>query len=196
MELPVTTDKAEKLVHAQLVRRTTFESDCSSEQLASVTAATEDCASMAKAAANAATSGDAAFLEKYFMDSFESTRSKVAEVFQAVAKECQNTPGGSSTSHCTDQMNHCSGNVLAYTYWQGYGTEQAGEVYYCPSYYNLPSDGSYCHGQTQGGNVLHEMTHAVAGTDDLGYGYDAISMLSTEQALMNADTYTLYAQGK
>ena len=112
------------------------------------------------------------------MDSSESTRSHVAEVFQAVAKECSNTPGGQTTSHCSDGMNHCSGNVLAYTYWSGYSQDQAGEVFYCPSYYSLPQDGTYCHAQTQGGNVLHEMTHAVAGTDDLGYGYDAIVQLS------------------
>lgn len=196
LELPVTLDQAETLAHTQLIKRTTFESDCSGEQLATVKAATEDCASMASAAADAATNGDASFLEKYFMDSSDATRSKVAEVFQAVAKECQNTPGGASTSHCTDQLNHCSGNVLAYTYWQGYGQDQAGEVYYCPSYYQLPDDASYCQGQTQGGTIFHEMTHAVAGTDDLAYGYYAISQLSTEQALTNADSYTVFAEGR
>jgi len=194
LELPIAAEQAETLELARLTKRTTFESDCSGEQLQAVTAATEDCASMASAAAEAATNGDAAFFENYFGDSSSATRSKVAEVFNAVAKECSATPGGSTTSSCTDAMNRCSGGVLAYTYWQGYGTDTDGQVFYCPSYYQLPEQGSYCHGQTQGGTILHEMTHAVAGTDDLGYGYAAASQLSTEQALMNADSYTVFAE--
>lgn len=48
--------------------------------------------------------------------------------------------------------------------------------------------------------MLHEETHAPGvyspGTDDLGYGYAAATRLSSSQALNNADSYALYANGR
>lgn len=44
------------------------------------------------------------------------------------------------------------------------------------------------------------MTHAPGvyspGTEDNGYGYDAATALSSSQAVNNADSYALYANGK
>jgi len=36
---------------------------------------------------------------------------------------------------------------------------------------------------------------SVAGTDDLGYGYNNARQLTTAQALNNADSYALFANG-
>lgn len=48
--------------------------------------------------------------------------------------------------------------------------------------------------------TLHEYTHAPAvfspGTEDNAYGYSASTSLSSSAAVLNADTYALYANGK
>lgn len=196
LELPITS--AQVVDQADVKRkRTTIQSDCSSEQSAVIMAANEGCVSLANGAADAATSGPAEMIEKYFKDSSDSTRSKVAEIFKAVSKECAATPGGTSESYCTDPRNFCSGNLVAYTYWTTGGYEEVRNVYYCPRYFdNMPSDSTRCHSQSQASNVLHEMTHALAETDDHAYGFDACMALSAEQAIDNADTFALFATGK
>ena len=54
--------------------------------------------------------------------------------------------------------------------------------------------------QDQATTVLHEFAHAPGvyspGTDDLGYGYAAATALTTAQALNNADSFALYANGE
>jgi hypothetical protein len=46
---------------------------------------------------------------------------------------------------------------------------------------------------------LHEETHAPGvyspGTEDNGYGYSAATSLSSYDAVLNADSYALYANG-
>jgi hypothetical protein len=74
-------------------------------------------------------------------------------------------------------------------------------ITYCPIFFSdLPALASSCHAQDQATTVLHEETHAPGvyspGTQDLGYGYAAATRLSASQALNNADTYALYANGK
>jgi len=59
---------------------------------------------------------------------------------------------------------------------------------------------STCHAQDQATTTLHEFTHAPGvyspGTQDNGYGYSAATALSASRALLNADSYALYANGK
>lgn len=56
-----------------------------------------------------------------------------------------------------------------------------------------------CHAQDQATTVLHEETHAPAvyspGTEDNGYGYSAATALTSARAVLNADSYALYANG-
>jgi hypothetical protein len=52
---------------------------------------------------------------------------------------------------------------------------------------------SDCDGYDQGAVMLHEMTH-LYGTQDLGYGVQAVQALSASDAANNADTYRYYAQ--
>ena len=68
----------------------------------------------------------------------------------------------------------------------------------CPIYYSeLPLITSTCHAQDQTTTSIHEFTHAPAtyspGTADNAYGYAASTALSSAQAILNADTYALYA---
>ena len=88
----------------------------------------------------------------------------------------------------------CSSNVLAYT------VPSDSFISYCNLFFTaLPALTSSCHGQDQATTALHEETHAGSvyspGTDDLGYGYAAATRLTTAQALNNADSYALFANG-
>lgn len=180
-------------------KRTTIQNDCSSAQQQAITAANQACTKLANAAAEAALSGPAIPLQSYFKSASQSTRQKIANVYRAVATECDKTPGGTSTSHCTDPYNNCSRDLLAYTFWQGSGSSQVGTTYYCPRYFNdaiLQASSDQCHEQSRATNTLHEMTHAVAGTSDLAYGIDGVMALSSEDAIVNADTYALFATGE
>lgn len=186
-----------------LKKRTTVESDCSSDQQSAITAASKNCATLASAAADAACSGSADTFQSYFKDTSTTTRNKVADLFREVADECGSTPGGVSESSCTDPQGSCGGNLIAYTVWsETYGasggtTNRNEKIYYCPLYFSMPaSTPEQCHQQCRGSNTLHEMTHAVGSTKDVAYGYQAVMRLSTSQALDNADTYALYANGK
>ncbi|KAL3962908.1 hypothetical protein ACCO45_004431 [Purpureocillium lilacinum] len=111
----------------------------------------------------AASSGPAEKMEEFFKASDSNTRNTVAGVFSRVAEECGSTSSGASTYYCTDVGNYCESNVLAYT--------------------------------DQATTNLHECTHLteIQGTDDLGYGYDAILQLSASEELNNADTYAVFA---
>ncbi|KAJ5682088.1 uncharacterized protein N7477_002028 [Penicillium maclennaniae] len=109
-------------------------------------------------------------------------------------KEAQSTSSGSTTYYCTDVYGYCETNVLAYT------LPSLNAIANCDIYYSyLPSLASTCHEQDQATTTLHEFTHAPGvyspGTEDLGYGYSAASSLSSSQAVLNADSYALYANG-
>lgn len=186
-----------------LKKRTTVESDCSSDQASAITAASQNCASLASAAADAACSGSTDTFQSYFKDSSTTTRDKVADLFRKIATECGSTPGGKSESSCSDPQGSCGGNLIAYTVWSetysgdGTTTSRDEKIYYCPLYFSMPaSTPEQCHQQCRGSNTLHEMTHAIGSTKDVAYGYQAVMGLSSSQALDNADTYALYANGE
>jgi len=188
-----------KAVDKLIMKRVTVEDDCSTSQRSALAAANTKCASMALAAAQAATSGSAEMFEQYFKDSSSSTRSTVAAHYRTVANDCSST-GGPTTSYCSDPYEYCSGDLLAYTIWQNTGmaadSGRIGTIYHCPRFFNdIPAGPTQCHEQSQGTNALHEETHAVAGTVDIAYGFSGISRLSSSQAIQNADTYALYANG-
>ncbi|KAI1155685.1 neutral protease 2-like protein [Nemania diffusa] len=157
---------------AFLNKRTSVQSDCTSSKLTSTRNAVTACRSFAAAASSAALSNTA----------------KVNEYF--IITECGSTTGGSSRTYCSDVYGACASNVLAYT------LPSASYIVNCPLYFSaLPATTSSCHAQDQATTTLHEVTHLtqVAGTDDLGYGYNAATRLSSSQALNNADSYALFA---
>lgn len=90
--------------------------------------------------------------------------------------------------------NSCETNVLAYT------LPSQNVIANCDIYYSdLPALTSKCHNQDQATTTLHEFTHAPGvyspGTEDNGYGYSAATALSSADAVLNADSYALYANG-
>ncbi len=53
-----------------------------------------------------------------------------------------------------------------------------------------------CHGKDRGGNLLHELSHAVLDPVNFDYalGWNAIQGISPDQRKRNADTYEYFAQ--
>ena len=81
----------------------------------------------------------------------------------------------------------CEVNVYAYTY---YGSDT---IYLCDSYIYAQAYGY----NSKFGTIVHEMTHAVAGTKDLAYGeYDCLNLAQTNpnSAVMNADNYEYFVE--
>ncbi|GJN73805.1 metallo-endopeptidase [Purpureocillium lilacinum] len=171
-------------------KRTNVQSDCTGERLSVTEQALQNCESLSRTAQQAASSGPAEKMEEFFKASDSNTRNTVAGVFSRVAEECGSTSSGASTYYCTDVGNYCESNVLAYT------VPSQSYMVYCDLYFNdLPPLTSTCHAQDQATTNLHECTHLteIQGTDDLGYGYDAILQLSASEELNNADTYAVFA---
>ena len=132
---------------------------------------------------------------EYYKTTASSTRTTVANRLTAVANECGSSTSGATTYYCTDVYGDCSSNVLAYT------IPSQNLVVSCPIYFSaLPGLTRSCHAQDQTTTTLHEFTHAPGvyspGTQDYAYGYSASTALSSARAVLNADTYALYANGK
>lgn len=175
--------------------RRTKESCSNSSRKSALEKALSNSASLATAAAQAALSGSAPKFQEYFKTTSSSTRQVVAARLQAVAKEAKSTSSGSTTYYCSDTYGYCESNVLAYT------LPSLNIIANCDIYYSyLPALASSCHDQDQATTTLHEFTHAPGvyspGTDDLGYGYTAATSLSSRDAVLNADSYALYANGR
>lgn len=174
--------------------RAKLQSGCSTAQKAATTKALSNCAALAKTASTAASSGSSTKFSEYFKTTSSSTRSVVAARLSAVASECSSASSGATTYYCTDVYGYCESNVLAYT------LPSLNVVVNCPLYYSaLPALTTSCHAQDQATTTLHEMTHAPGvyspGTADNGYGYAAATALTSAKAVLNADSYALYANG-
>jgi deuterolysin len=172
-------------------KRAAVQSDCTGTRRTQTTTALSNCRSLASAAATAARSNTAK-LNEYFKSTSSSVASQVAAVFTRSASECGSTTSGNSKQYCTDVYGACSSNVLAYT------VPSLSIMVNCPIYFSaLPALTRTCHAQDQATTTLHESTHLtqVGGTDDLGYGYANARQLTTAQALNNADSYALFANG-
>ncbi|TVY47206.1 Neutral protease-like protein [Lachnellula occidentalis] len=175
-----------------LAERTVLQSGCTTSNRAATTAALSSCASLARAASTAARSGSSSKFSEYFRTTSSSVRSTVAARLSAVATQCGSLTSGGTDYYCTDVYGYCESNVLAYT------IPSTDEIVNCPLYYSaLPLLSSTCHAQDRATTSLHEMTHAPAtyspGTDDNAYGYSASIALSSSSAVLNADSYALYA---
>ena len=68
---------------------------------------------------------------------------------------------------------------------------------FCSIFYNEVTTSRLCSGTSvasrniRGGTVLHELTHAVSGTTDVGYGCSFDMSFSPSQAVRNADNYNV-----
>lgn len=196
LEIEVDAVRASQAVKAiKPLNRRTQESCSDSSRQAALNKALSNTVSLANAAAQAALSGSASKFSEYFKTTSSSTRQVVAARLQAVAREAQSASSGATTYYCSDAYGYCETNVLAYT------LPSLNVIANCDIYYSyLPALASSCHDQDQATTTLHEFTHAPAvyspGTEDLGYGYAAATSLSSSDAVMNADSYALYANGE
>lgn len=182
------------LSHLSHLTRRTKEQCSDSQRRDTLANAIRNVVSLANAAANAAQSGNVYKFAEYFKTTDPNTRRIVADRLRAVAREASSITSGATTYYCNDVFNFCESNVLAYT------LPAQNIIANCNIWYTyLPDLASGCHNQDQATTALHEFTHAPGvyspGTQDLGYGYAASSGLSSQQAVMNADTYALYANG-
>lgn len=148
---------------------------------------------MATAAEQAARNGSGDKLVEYFGSQSTSVRQQVAQVFNKIAAECDSTTSGVAEQYCSDVLSYCEDGVLAYA------VPSMDVMVSCDMYFGqLPALETRCHRQDQATTTLHEVTHLrqVAGTNDYAYGYTLATQLSSQQALNNADSYTLFANGK
>ncbi|THC92919.1 hypothetical protein EYZ11_007589 [Aspergillus tanneri] len=194
-KLTINVDGAKAALVPKAVKplnRRTVLTGCSGYRLSTLETALRNTVLLADASAEAATSGSASRFQEYFKTTSSRTRSIVAARLRAVANEASSTSSGRTTYYCTDPYGYCGSNVLAYT------VPSSNTIANCDIYYtNLPALTGTCHAQDQATTTLHEFTHAPGvyspGTDDYAYGYEAIMALSARQALLNADTYSLFA---
>ncbi|KAJ5557814.1 hypothetical protein N7513_003400 [Penicillium frequentans] len=195
LKIEVDADKASQIIKAipTLERRTQMTCDNATlkQQL---TDALRETSSLAAAAAIAARDGSADKFNEYFKTTNDSVRAVVAARLDAVAREANSTTSA-TTYYCSDEYGYCESNVLAYT------IPARNAIANCDLYYSyLPELARSCHYQDRATTSLHEFTHAPGfyspGTEDLRYGYAASTALQSREAVMNADTYALYANGK
>ncbi|PNY29926.1 Neutral protease 2 [Tolypocladium capitatum] len=162
--------------------------DCDDGRLAALKTAISNCKRLASAAHDAAESGPDSRMNEYFKSSSRSTRSAVSDIYNKVRDQCSSADSGSKAS-CNNDHGQCDKGALAVTTDGEY-------MVFCNEFFNdLPAVANTCHTKSQATSFLHETTHlrAVAGTEDLAYGYDDLRKLSAEDAIRNADTFALFA---
>ncbi|KAF9535157.1 Metalloprotease [Crepidotus variabilis] len=153
-----------------------------------ITSSYSEAKSLASTAAsyiNSRGASDSLFKAYYGTNSVSSVVSK----FNAVANE----NSSSRTLNCSDPYGACSNGVIAYT------LISSTNIYFCSPFYSEVTTSGLCSGTSvasrniRGGTTLHELTHAVAGTDDVTYGCSADQALSNSNKLINADNYNCFS---
>ncbi|KAL0581725.1 hypothetical protein V5O48_000307 [Marasmius crinis-equi] len=161
---------------------------CTGSQGTFVSSAYSEGKQMATAAANyIGSNGANSLFTSYFKTNSAST---IRSVFTSVAGE----NSSSRVLGCTDPARACSGGVIAYTIISNTN------IYFCSIFFQEVAQNALCTGQTtvaarniRGATVLHELTHALSGTDDVTYGCSADRALSASQQRINADNYNCFA---
>ncbi|KAJ4178076.1 hypothetical protein NW767_014943 [Fusarium falciforme] len=181
-----------------LSRRSIVETeDCPADKLKANLDGVRNCETLARAAAADAADVHSARFVEYFKSNETEAREHVSGRLLAVAKECSTTDSGDTRLLCRDDLNVCEtdGPLIAYTTWVN------GYIVMCPLFYDtLPPLPQKCHKQDHATTTIHEMTHARAvyedkapATADRAYGYENSTALTSEEAMYNADSYSLYA---
>lgn len=178
-----------------LTRRVQVTSSCSGARLNAATKALHNAETLANAAAQAAEAGSSLQFKKLFKSTAPDVRSSVAARLRAVAKAASSSTTGPLKYYCHDPHGYCSkNNYLAYT------ISQWNTVVTCDKYYDYPPLTDVCFYEDQATTTLHEFTHAESvyspSTNDSAYGYDLATGLSADKALVNADSYALFANGE
>ena len=85
---------------------------------------------------------------------------------------------------------YCRGQTFAYVRWGGNAQEVMGV---CPAFFRAARSGQ----DSQGGIILHEMSHLALGTRDHAYQPARVEALAKDDpraAQMNADSYEYFAE--
>jgi len=121
---------------------------------------------------------------KQWFGKYAKTRfNKVKKNYQTVITTMETTPFTYDLSG-----KGCESGVFAYTY-KGTST-----IWFCDAFWAAPNTGT----DSRAGTVVHEHTHASAGTDDIQYGQEGCQQLAKTRpndSVMNADTHEYYAGG-
>ena len=162
--------------------------------------ALRNAAFLSSQASVAARLGSPAKFHEYFHTTSPRIRQSVSSRFAAIAQETAISSFSSQTKkpkvtyHCTDPLSYCRDGILAYA------IPARSIIVNCPLYYQLPELTGRCHGQDQATTTLHEFTHAsevyAPNTVDFAYGYAGIRALEAEEAVRNADSFALFANGQ
>ncbi|PFH47136.1 hypothetical protein AMATHDRAFT_43144 [Amanita thiersii Skay4041] len=132
------------------------------------------------------THGADSLYQQYFKTTPTST---VISVYNAVANE----NSSSRTLNCNDPFGACTSGVIAYT------VISTTNIYFCSIFFTELPLSSLCTGtpvssrNIRGETILHELTHAVAGTEDIVYGCSNDIALSASNSVRNADNYSCFA---
>ncbi|KAJ8073703.1 hypothetical protein PM082_011981 [Marasmius tenuissimus] len=104
--------------------------------------------------------------------------------------------------YCNSDVGGTCRRAAAYTslIYDGAGNIVGSDIYACPSFYRYPKTSDLCDSPlddinaSKGGIMLHELSHATAGTLDIAYVCALIrDKLSPQQRLYNADNYQCMA---
>ncbi|MBR0679588.1 hypothetical protein GXW74_03755 [Roseomonas eburnea] len=112
----------------------------------------------------------------------------IAKNFRAIAAGLDEREG--RIAYECNRADACRGSTFAYVRWGGNARETMG---LCPAYFRAARSGQ----DSQGGIVLHEMSHLALGTRDHAYqprGAEALAKDDPAAAQMNADSYEYFAE--
>jgi len=93
-------------------------------------------------------------------------------------------------AYACNRTESCRGQTFAYVRWTGRGRETMG---FCALFFRTARTGQ----DSQGGIVVHEMSHLALGTRDHAYhprGAEALAKDDPAAAQMNADSYEYFAE--
>lgn len=182
-----------------LLQQRTALRECNETYRRELEFALEDTARMAALAAEGAR-GNTAKVAEYFKEDHDWLIDQVAGHFLAVASEAKRDGGSETVYYCLGAPDLCiHPSVLAYS------IPDENSIANCESYYELPGISNHLETLDRVTTTLHEFTHLPAifvtesgeyGTDDFAYGYEECMLLTTEEALENADTYAFFAKGE
>jgi deuterolysin len=151
-------------------------------------------ADMAKKAASHAMDGkDRASFIAYFKKDSPENRKKVSGRLSAIAAVLSNDRGPIKIVCGDGPKSPCArgGGALAWTEVSG------GNTFICPQMVKVPTGVANCDSTQLPGILIHELTHSTdvykPSTDDLASEPQRCKALSEARALMNANSYNLYA---
>lgn len=112
----------------------------------------------------------------------------IAKNFRAIADGLDRREG--RIAYECNRADACRGATFAYVRWGGNAREAMG---LCPAFFRAARTGQ----DSQGGIILHEMSHLALGTRDHAYqprGAEALAKDDPAAAQMNADSYEYFAE--